>query len=130
PYRRSSDLSPFGPSASLPTMPSADFCQSIPTSLDAGSPAADRQISPGIAHAPSRLCLSDLRRAVPCKYRALHLLACSPQCVALIRFLFVRPALCFRLPPDPQSPREPLPSANPSPCRVGTGLSPASTCAL
>jgi len=40
------------------------------------------QISPGIAHPPSRLCLSDLRRIVLCKYRALQKLACSPQCVA------------------------------------------------
>ena len=30
----------------------------------------------------SRLCLSDLRRIVLCKYRALQKLTCSPQCVA------------------------------------------------
>ena len=35
--------------------------------------------------------------------------ACSPRCVASIRFLFVRPALCLRLPPDSQSPATPLP---------------------
>ncbi len=35
-----------------------------------------------MAHAPSRLCLSDLRRSVPCKYRALQILACSPHCHA------------------------------------------------
>jgi hypothetical protein len=40
-------------------MASADFWQSFPAPLDASSPAADRQISPGIAHSPSRLCPSD-----------------------------------------------------------------------
>ena len=77
-----------------------------------------RQISPGIAHPPSRLCASDLRHRVPYTYRALHAFACSPRGAASIRFLFVAPALCFRLPSDLQSPGEPLPSANTSPCRV------------
>ena len=40
------------------------------------------QISPGIAHPPSRLCLSDLRRSVPCKFRALMILAISPRYAA------------------------------------------------
>src|SRR5665647_929237 len=40
------------------------------------------QISPGIAHLPSRLCLSDLRRCVPCKYWALQIMGCSPHNVA------------------------------------------------
>ena len=31
---------------------------------------------------PSHLCLSDLRRAVPCKYRASQILACAPRRVA------------------------------------------------
>ena len=35
-----------------------------------------------MTHPPSRLCLSDLRRSVPYKYRALHPLACLPHCVA------------------------------------------------
>ena len=64
------------------------------------------------------------------RYRALHLLACSPRGSASIRFLFVAPALCFRLPSDLGSPQEPLPSANASPCRVCRGLSPPSRCAL
>jgi hypothetical protein len=63
-------------------------------------------------------------------YRALHLLACSPRSAASIRFLFVAPALCFRLPSDLRSPREPLPSANTSPCRVCRGLPPPNECAL
>ena len=45
-------------------------------------------------------------------YRALHLFACSPHGPASIRFLFVAPALCFRLPSDSRSPGKPLPSAN------------------
>jgi hypothetical protein len=48
----------------------------------------------------------------------------------LIRFLFVRPALCFRLPSDSRSPTAPLPSANSSPCRVSRRLSPPSKCVL
>ena len=40
------------------------------------------QISPGIAHPPSRLCLSDLRRSLPYKYWALMTLDISPGCVA------------------------------------------------
>src|SRR2546426_6369428 len=56
----------------LATMASADFWWSFPTPLDAGSTQADRQISPGMAHSPSRLCLSDLRHSVPCKNRALR----------------------------------------------------------
>ena len=67
------------------------------------------RISPGIAHPPSPLSLSDLRRNVPCKYWALHLLACSPRCVASIRWLFVRAALCLLLPPHSTSPWTPLP---------------------
>ncbi len=37
------------------------------------------QISPGIAHPPSRLCLSDLRHSVLCKFRALTIFAASPR---------------------------------------------------
>ena len=44
----------------------------------------------------------------PCKYWALHLLACSPHCVACIRWLFVRAALCLQLPLDPTSRWTPL----------------------
>ena len=99
----------FGPSSDLrTTMPSADFWRFLPASLNAGSTMANRQISPGIAHSPSRLCLSDLRRSVPCKNRASHLLACSPRYSASIRFLFVRPAFCLQLPSDSASRRTPL----------------------
>src|SRR3989338_4043248 len=40
------------------------------------------QISPGIAHPPSRLCLSDLRRSVPYKFRALMISDISPRYAA------------------------------------------------
>src|ERR1035438_341337 len=89
-------------------MASADFWRFIPAPLSAGSPRANRRTSPGIAHSPSRLCLSDLRHGAPCKYWALRLCARSPRRAASIRFLFVRPALCLRLPPDSASRRTPL----------------------
>ena len=40
------------------------------------------QISPGITHPPSRLCLSDLRRSLLYKYWALMILDISPGYVA------------------------------------------------
>jgi len=40
------------------------------------------QISPGMTHLPSRLCLSDLRRSVPYKFRALMIWDISPRYVA------------------------------------------------
>ena len=43
------------------------------------SPSALMQISPGMTHPPSRLCLSDLRCSVLCKCRALTILAASPR---------------------------------------------------
>jgi hypothetical protein len=91
------------------TMASADFWQSFPTPLDVSSTQADRQIPPGMTHSPSRLCLSDLRRSVPCKNWALPLFAGLPHCTASIRFLFVRPAFCLQLPPDSTSRWTPLP---------------------
>jgi len=59
------------------------------------------------------------------RFRTAHPAASPP-----IRFLFVAPALCLRLPSDSQSPATPLPSANTSPCRVCRGLAPPSNCAL
>ncbi len=111
-------------------MTSADFCQRLQEPLDPRSTAARWQISPGIAHPPSRLCASDIRHRVPYMYRALHFFACLPRDAASIRFLFVAPALCFRLPSDSRSPGKPLPSANTCPCRLCKGLSPPSECAL
>jgi nicotinamidase-related amidase len=74
----------FGPSLCLrrTTMASADFWQFFLAPLDASSPKANCQISPGIARSPSRLYLSDIRHSVPCKYWALRRLARSPRCAA------------------------------------------------
>jgi len=111
-------------------MASADFCNRIREPRDPRSLMARLQISPGITHPPSRLCASDIRHRVPYMYRASHPSACSPHGAASIRFLFVAPALCFRLPSDSQSPKTPLPSANTCPCRLCRGLSPPNECAL
>jgi hypothetical protein len=114
PASRSALLLPyftFGPSSRSreTTLAAADFWRFIPAPRDAGSPRANRQTSPGITHSPSRLCLSDIRHDVPCKYWALQILACSPRHAASIRSLFVRPALCLRLPQDSAARRTPLP---------------------
>src|ERR1700677_1671010 len=101
----------FGPSLRLrrANMAAADFWRLIPTPRGVGSPQANHQTSPGITHSPSRLCLSDLRHGVPCKYWALRRFARSPRRAASIRYLFVRPALCLQLPSDSASRRTPLP---------------------
>src|SRR6267378_2184670 len=70
--------------------------------LDPRSTAACTQISPGIAHPPSRLCASDLRHRVPYTYRALHLFACSPRSARLyplpVRRASALPPASFRPP--------------------------------
>ena len=58
-------------------MPSADFCRFIASPLDDASPKANRQISPGIAHSPSRLCPPHIRHDFPCRYWTLKILAFS-----------------------------------------------------
>lgn len=58
-------------------MPSADFCRFIASPLDDTSPKANRQISPGIAHSPSRLCPPHIRHDFPCRYWTLKILAFS-----------------------------------------------------
>lgn len=40
------------------------------------------RISPGMTHPPSRLYLSDIRHSVPCKFRALTIMAALPRCAA------------------------------------------------
>src|SRR3972149_5345168 len=42
-------------------------------------PPALIQPSPGMTHPPSRLCLSDLRHGVPCKFRASTIFAALPR---------------------------------------------------
>ena len=77
--------------------------------------------------APSRLCLSDLRRPASVQISGFdefgHLTPVrrllSTSCSSGQRF-------AIRLPSDSQSPAKPLPSANSSPCRASGGLSPPS----
>ena len=82
------------------TMPSADFCRSIRPPLDDRSPQASRQISPGNAHSPSRLCPPHLHDDLPYRYRTLKVLAFSSDRHALyvvpVRRASVLPAASFR----------------------------------
>ena len=91
---------------------------------------APRQISPGIAHPLSRLCLSDLRSVVPCKYRALTFPAVSPQRVASSASCSSGQRFAFSSLRIRSHPRHPCRSANTSPCRACRGLTPPSECAL
>ena len=52
--------------------------------------------------------------------------ASYPVLLPRMRFLFVGPVFCLPLPSDSTSRWTPLRSANRSPCRVGSGLSPPS----
>lgn len=58
-------------------MPSADFSQLIASPLDDASTVASWEISPGIAHSPSRLCPPHIRQNFPCRYRTLKIFAFS-----------------------------------------------------
>src|SRR3972149_2045468 len=62
---------------------------------------AERQISPGNAHSPSRLCLSHLRTRFPYRYWTLKILAFSSSThasyVLPVRQASVLPAASFRL---------------------------------
>jgi len=88
-------------------MASADFSLRLPA-----SPFQARgEISPGMTHLPSRLCLSDLRHVVCASTGLWPFLLPHPNVSPRIRFLFVRPAFCLGLPSDDQSPESPLPLA-------------------
>ena len=119
------------------TMASADFCTSIPPPCDVGStevalgtpadlpgmthppPVPPRFARDGIRFADRPSCVLRLRLVtlMPVGYtsqRSVQVSGFDDICrltplQRLIRFLFVRPALCFRLPPDSQSPTTPLP---------------------
>lgn len=73
---------------------------------------------PGIAHPPSRLCLSGLRRSVPCKYRALTILAVSPCCAASPTSCSSGQRFAFGFLQIRSHPRHPCRSANGSTCRA------------
>ena len=102
----------FGPSVVAHLLwPLLTSARPRPAPFDAGSSIGHRpEISPGIAHPPSRLCLSDIRPQRSVQVSGFNDIwppypAASPH----IRFLFVRPALCLQLPSDSQSPATPLP---------------------
>jgi hypothetical protein len=99
----------FGPSVSPATMASADFCKDIPTPLDVSStrhPCRPPRVSRTHLHAyVCRIYTVPFRASTGLRrYSPPH-----PDTSPPIRFLFVRPALCLRLPPDSQSPATPLP---------------------
>jgi len=111
-------------------MASADFWCPIQTPLDVSSSTAEHQISPGMTHSPSRLYLSDIRCIVPCTYRALTILAASPQCSASSASCSSGQRFAFGFLQIRSRPRHPCRSANTSPCRACRGLTPPSECAL
>jgi len=53
------------------------------------------QVSPGIAHLPSRLCPSHLQPHFPYRFWTLKILASLSSVIASMRFLFVEPAFCL-----------------------------------
>ena len=110
---------PSSAKASQGTMPSADFCRSFRRPLDPrssrahGAPCAARQTGrpPRVMHTHLR---AYARRIYVRTFRAstglcTHLLA-HPALTPRMRFLFVEPAFCLRLPSDSTSRRTPLPS--------------------
>ena len=123
----------FGPSvrSNEPTMPSADFCNFIPSPLNDSSQLAKLQTSPGNAPSPSRLCPPHLQPqlSVPvsdfednCLLIQLDCLICD-FCSSGQRF-----ACGFlQIPPRDGHPCRP---ANDSPCRVRRRLSLPSKSAL
>ena len=75
----------FGPSRAvgLATMTSADSSAAFLSSCDANTLLGAPEVSPGSSHTLSRLCPPHLLPCLPCKYRALGLLAPSPGMAAL-----------------------------------------------
>ena len=102
-------VSMFGPSASPPTTPSADFWRRIPVPFDTGSswhPARSPRVLRTHLRAYACRIYATAFRASTGLHRSLP---AHPAVSPHIRFLFVRPALCPQLPPDSQSPAKPLP---------------------
>ena len=85
------------------TMASAGVWQSIPSSLDAGNILADHQTSQGKTRDLPRLCLSDLRHGVPCKYWASMIMAISPRHAASHPLLLRQASVFLGLPSDSPS---------------------------
>jgi hypothetical protein len=63
-------------------MAAADFWWLIPAPHDPGSPNGKPPDLPGYYALTFTLISVGYTPQLPCKYRALHLLACSPHCVA------------------------------------------------
>src|SRR5574337_1090378 len=86
----------FGPVAE-PTMPSADFCRSLPPPPGDGS---SQQTSSGTAHSPSRLCPPHLRANLPDRVWTLKIFAFSSSLHASyavpVRRASALPAASFR----------------------------------
>jgi len=90
-------------------MPSADFWQFFPTPLDAGSTNGKPPDLPGYCALtfPLMPVGSTSQRSVQeSGFASMGLL--TPLHRLSIRFLFVRPAFCLQLPPDPASRRAAL----------------------
>ena len=101
-----------------PTMPSADFCRSLASSLDATSSAWTfffahaSQIgrSPRVMRIPFTLMTVASTSTLSVSVWGFDDMCRLTQRARLMRFLFVDPALCLRLPSDSTSRWTPLPS--------------------
>ena len=93
-----------------PTVPSADFCHRFAPPLDGTSSRhGDRPPRVLRSHLPAyagRIYMQPLRTGIGLR----RYLPSSPDCMPHIRFLFVGPAFCLRLPSDSTSRWTPLPS--------------------
>jgi len=97
-----------------PTMPSADFYRPLTSPLDAASSAYlfASQIgrSPRVMRSPFTLMTVASTSTLSGSVWGFNDIGRLTQRVRLIRFLFVGPALCLRLPSDSSSRWTPLPS--------------------
>src|SRR5215472_3056777 len=97
-------------------MPSADFCLAVRRPLGCLSrPAATRDRSPGVSSVAFGAQPPDLRFAPLMECGLRDPLPARPALAPRIRFLFIGSHLCFALPSDPASRRQPLRITNPSP---------------
>ena len=96
----------------LATMASADFCTfSVTFRSRLFLSEHSVQTSPGTTRFFPSIYLPHLPPLVPCSYWTLTWMAVLSQAIAYIRFLFVRPEVCLRLPSDSTSRWTPLPLA-------------------
>ena len=94
------------------TMASADFCTfNVAFRSRLFLSEHSMQTSPGTTRLFPSIYLPHLPPLVPCSYWTLTWVAALSQAIAYIRFLFVRPEVCRRLPSDSTSRWTPLPLA-------------------